>query len=87
MRAAKGLLLILCLIIPTSVALAQTGKIAGRVIDGTGGDGLPGVNVVIDGTSVGAVTDAEGYYSIINVRPGNYTLRVSFIGYTTKGNR
>ena len=84
MKAAKGLLLLLCLVLPVSLVFAQTGKISGRVIDGGTGDGLPGVNVVIDGTTIGTVTDGDGYYDIINVRPGTYSLRVSFIGYTTK---
>jgi outer membrane receptor protein involved in Fe transport len=85
MRAAKAfLLLLLSLLLPAAGALGQSGKISGRVTEGASGDPLPGVNIVIDGTSTGAVSDADGYYDIINVRPGVYQLRISFIGYTTK---
>jgi outer membrane receptor protein involved in Fe transport len=65
-----------------AVAWAQTGKISGRVVDAGSGEPLPGVNVVIEGTTLGATTDIDGYYNIINVRPGRYTLRASFVGYT-----
>ena len=81
MRLAK-LLFTLALLIPAT-AWAQQGKIAGQVTDGNTGDSLPGVNVVIEGTTQGAVTDAEGFYHILNVRPGTYNLQASFIGYTT----
>ncbi len=84
MRAAKALLIALFLVVPVSLALGQTGKISGQVTDESTGDALPGVNVVIEGTTIGAVTAADGYYDIINVRPGNYQVRVSFIGYTSK---
>jgi len=64
-------------------ALAQTGKIAGQVIDESG-VALPGVNLFIPDTFQGATTDADGYYTILNVSPGTYTLRSSFVGYITQ---
>ena len=76
------LLFLLALALPVTTALAQSGKIAGVVTEAATGDPLPGVNVVIDGTSQGATTDAEGYYVILNVRPGTYDIRASFIGFT-----
>ncbi|MEZ4701905.1 MAG: TonB-dependent receptor [Rhodothermales bacterium] len=63
-------------------AWAQTGKIAGIVTSAATGEALPGVNVVIDGTTQGAVTDLSGYYVILNVRPGTYNIRASFVGFT-----
>lgn len=83
MRLAR-LLLTLALCIPATVALAQTGKIAGRVTDASTGDPLPGVNVSIVGSTQGTVADADGYYTIINVRPGSHDVRASFIGFTTQ---
>ena len=77
----KRLLCVLALILPSTAALAQTGKITGTVTD-PAGEPLPGVNVAIEGTSRGAVTDAEGYYVILGVRPGTYDVRASFIGFT-----
>lgn len=64
--------------------VAQTGKISGKVIDGTTGEALPFVNVMIDGTTQGAATDLDGYYSIIGVRPGTFNVKASAIGYNTQ---
>jgi outer membrane receptor protein involved in Fe transport len=60
---------------------AVAGKIAGRVVDDLG-DPLPGVNVVVVGTTIGSITDADGYYAILNVPPGTVAVRASFVGYT-----
>lgn len=62
---------------------AQSGKIAGRVTDESGA-GLPGVNIFIPATLQGATSDLDGYYTILNVSPGTYTLRSSFIGFATQ---
>jgi outer membrane receptor protein involved in Fe transport len=58
-----------------------TGKIAGRVIDASTGEPLIGVNVSVEESSMGAATDMDGYYRILNVLPGSYNLRASMIGY------
>ena len=88
MPAPSRLLLALVLtalaVVWAPVALAQTtGKIAGRVTDAVTGETLPGVNVLIEGTTLGASSDFEGEYSIIGVRPGTYTLVASFVGFAT----
>ena len=44
---------------------------------------MPGVNVVVVGTSQGSATDLEGEYYILNLRPGTYSVSVSMIGYQT----
>ena len=77
-------LLALALIVCCSPFLfAQThGKIAGRVTDAENGQPLPGVDVMIEGTSMGASTNADGYYTILNAPPGTFTVRFSIIGYT-----
>ncbi len=64
-----------------AVAVAQTGKISGTVID-ENDEPLPGVNVIIDGSAIGAVTNVDGIFSILNVRPGTHTLRATFVGFT-----
>ena len=75
------LLCLLALLCEVPVALAQTGKIAGRVTDGQTNEPIPGVNVAIDGTVLGTSTDVDGYYTILNVSPGVYDVRASFIGF------
>jgi len=61
-----------------------TGKIAGVIIDAATGEPLPAVNVVIEGTTLGGATDNEGYYFIINIPPGTYSLQASMVGYTVE---
>ncbi|NBC15842.1 MAG: TonB-dependent receptor [Bacteroidetes bacterium] len=65
-------------------AVAQYGKISGRVTDAANGEALPGVNVVIEGTTQGTSTNIDGEYVIIGVRPGTYTLVASYIGFQTQ---
>jgi outer membrane receptor protein involved in Fe transport len=59
----------------------QHGKIAGRVLDAENREPLPGVDVTIEGTTFGAATTVDGYYTILNVPPGVYALKFSMIGY------
>ncbi|MDE2835049.1 MAG: TonB-dependent receptor [Bacteroidota bacterium] len=71
------------LLVPPAQA-QTTGKLAGLVTDAATGESMPGVNVVIDGTTQGATTDVDGRYVVIGVRPGTYTLVASFVGFTTQ---
>ncbi|RAJ94303.1 TonB-linked SusC/RagA family outer membrane protein [Larkinella arboricola] len=71
-------LVLLCLL--TTVAWAQERKISGSVIDGTDKTPLPGVNVLIKGTSTGVSTDASGRFTL-NVPANNNVLAISAIGY------
>ncbi len=59
----------------------QTGKIVGRVVDASTKEPLPGVNIIIEGTSMGAATDVDGDYIILNIPPGIYTVTASMLGY------
>jgi len=60
---------------------AEDGEIKGRVTEAQTGESLPGANVFIAGSSLGAATDLNGNYRIPNVPPGSYTLVVRYIGY------
>ena len=75
------LILALLLYISTSALAGTGGKIAGKVTDAETGMPLPGVNVVIEGTTIGAATGIEGNYVILNVPPGTYDMKFSMIGY------
>lgn len=57
------------------------GKIEGKVVDAQTGEELPGVNVLIEGTTLGAATDIDGHYTINAVPPGAYTVIASMVGY------
>lgn len=58
-----------------------TGKIAGRIVDSQTREPLVGINVLVVGTLLGASTDVEGNYFIINLPPGSYKLKASAVGY------
>ncbi|GMU95218.1 MULTISPECIES: TonB-dependent receptor [Ignavibacterium] len=60
-----------------------TGKLAGVIKDADSGEPLVGANILIEGTSFGAATNANGEYVILNIPPGRYNVRISFIGYET----
>ncbi len=65
--------------IACSELLAQERTISGKVTSVEDGEGLPGVNVVVKGTTLGTVTDANGDYSLV-VPSGASTLTFTFIG-------
>jgi outer membrane receptor protein involved in Fe transport len=60
-----------------------SGKLSGRVLDNEGNP-LVGANVLIEGTTLGAATDFEGYYVIINVRAGIYNVRIGYLGFKSQ---
>jgi len=87
MRLSAVFLLLLTLVPSRALAQGQTGSIAGVVKDATGAV-LPGVTVevsspaLIEKTRVG-VTDGEGAYKIINLRPGTYEVTFTLTGFST----
>lgn len=76
----KFFMLLMCML-PLSV-LAQ-GTVTGTVTEASTGDPLPGANVIVKGTSTGAITDFDGNFSV-NVSSFPATLVVSSVGYTTQ---
>jgi TonB-linked SusC/RagA family outer membrane protein len=63
------------------VALSQEIRVTGTVTD-TNGDPLPGVNIVVQGTTTGTITNVDGNYSI--EVPGDATLEFNFIGFESQ---
>ena len=64
-------------------AYASYGKISGVVKDAQSGETLPGANVTVQvgGATLGATTDTDGRYFILNVTPGVYDVKGTFVGY------
>ncbi|MFD3001151.1 SusC/RagA family TonB-linked outer membrane protein [Pontibacter toksunensis] len=62
---------------------AQSTTVSGRVTDEATGEGLPGVSVIVKGTTVGATTGADGAYSV-NVPANKNTLIFRYIGYSAQ---
>jgi len=76
--------LIIFFIIGSKILQAAGSDIKGKVSDANSGEALLGANVVLIGTSIGAATDANGNYTILNVPSGTYKLRASYLGYKSK---
>jgi TonB-linked SusC/RagA family outer membrane protein len=70
-------------LIAGDLSAQAAGRITGRVTDKAGGAPLQGAQVRIEGTNFGAMTGADGRYTIARVAPGAYQLRVIRIGYQT----
>ncbi len=64
----------------------NTGKISGRITDKKTGEPVVGATVYIKNLKLGASTDVNGEYYILNIPPGVYTLTISMIGYRTVSN-
>jgi hypothetical protein len=84
MRVVLSALTVLLLGALAPAASAQSGQLSGTVTDRETGETLIGATVRLDGSSQGAATDIDGNYRIIGVRPGTYTLVVSYVGYATQ---
>ena len=65
------------------VLYASNGKIAGRVVEKETGSPAVGVNVILIDTYLGAATDENGRFTILNIPPGTYSIRVDAIGFAT----
>ena len=75
---------IIVFVFSISVGHSQTsGKISGKILDKKDGSPLVGANIIIDQTQAGTSADEEGYFNLINVSPGKYTVRIMMIGYET----
>ncbi len=78
----KILLIFLTFLISHNYSSAgTTGKLTGKVTDAATGEALPFVNIIILGTNLGAASDIDGNYVILNIPPGRYTVRVQSVGY------
>ncbi len=74
-------LLALLALSPAFLHSQTTGKIAGQIRDGASREPLAGANVMVVGMAIGAVTDLDGRYVILNVPPGTHQLKIVYIGY------
>jgi outer membrane receptor for ferrienterochelin and colicin len=76
----KKLFTIICLL-PVLIYGGTTGKIVGRITDSATKEPLVGVNITILDTRLGASTDMDGNFVILNIPPGKYKVKVSSVGF------
>lgn len=85
MKKLSTILLFSCIVAvlaaPSLLFAGTTGKIAGKVLDAETKEPLPGANVTIEGSTMGAACDLNGAFNVLNLPPGKYTLVISMIGY------
>ncbi|MFI5237392.1 MAG: TonB-dependent receptor domain-containing protein [Ignavibacteriales bacterium] len=66
-----------------STSLSQeNASVFGKVVDSETGEDLIGVNILLEGTTIGTASDIEGNFKINKIPPGNYSLIASMIGYS-----
>ncbi|HVN47948.1 MAG TPA: TonB-dependent receptor [Bacteroidota bacterium] len=78
------LLLVSLLSCSVTVVAEVPGKISGKVIDKSTKEGMIAANIVVEGTSLGASTDVDGNFTIQAVPSGIYTIKASYIGYSSE---
>ncbi len=84
MNSLKTLLLLSATLFCGVAAAQDTGKITGTIVDAETGEPVIGASVFIEGTTKGTASDIDGNYTIRNVEPGTYDLRISYISYTSQ---
>ncbi|MBK7104290.1 MAG: TonB-dependent receptor [Ignavibacteriae bacterium] len=76
-------LFFLLLLLPFILFGGVTGKISGSIKDAQTGEPLIGANILIEGMNIGAATNIDGEFVILNIPPKKYNVKISFIGYET----
>ncbi|MCX5801905.1 MAG: TonB-dependent receptor [Candidatus Eisenbacteria bacterium] len=83
-KSSIAVFLVLAVLFWTSAALsADVGRILGKVTIGGTGKPLAFANIVVLGTQYGATSSGDGEYIIIGIPPGVYSVRATYVGYTT----
>jgi len=84
LRFTSFLTALLVLLVALPLLAQDQGTVQGKVTDASSRNALPGANVQVEGTSLGAASDANGNYTIGNVPVGTYVVKVSYVGYVTQ---
>ncbi len=70
------------LLLSSPLLAGETGTFSGYVYDSHTGKPLPGVDILIEGTTLGSMTDKYGKFIINGIPPGKYSARITHMGYT-----
>lgn len=83
MPKPKALLLLVALLVTISNILSQEATVRGFVYSAKTGEPVINANVFMAGTTYGATTDDNGYFTVTDIPPDDYTLTVTYLGYDT----
>ena len=83
MKQIKRLFTFVALILLSVAGVAQTGSVKGFVYDKTSGEPVAFTNVTVENTTIGVVTDVNGYFVLTKLKARNHTLNIGSIGYET----
>lgn len=84
MKKNRKTYLLICGMLLTVLSInlnAQSGKITGRVYNKETNEPLPGANIIIQGSEIGAAADTDGLFTIVSMPPGEYTVIARMMGY------
>ena len=86
MKKYSTFLIVLFILVVSSALFAQSGvgKLSGTVIDEVTSEPLIGANVILVNSDLGAATDINGKFFILNIAPGTYEVRISYVGYAPR---
>jgi TonB-dependent receptor len=85
LRNTPALAILLGILLAPSTVLGQeTGNAKGRIFDKKTGDELPGANIIVLNTSLGAATNLDGRFEIRNVPAGRQVFKASYVGYVSQ---
>ncbi len=72
---------IIVILMLSGTIYSQSGTLSGLITDSKSGEPLIGATVLIEGTTIGAATNADGRYTVRNIPPKTYNIRASYVGY------
>ncbi|MEK7727393.1 MAG: TonB-dependent receptor [candidate division KSB1 bacterium] len=87
MRRVSTLLLLAVLagflqvLLPARAVAQSSATLKGKVLDAETGQGLPGVNLVLSGAGLGSITNDDGNFELLKLKPRTYEVTASMIGY------
>lgn len=84
LRLALGLAVSCLVFTVAKPAAAQTGKLTGVVVDAESGAPLEGAQIILQGTGISTLSQANGRYFLVNIPPATYTVMVRRIGYQSQ---
>ena len=82
-NSIKNTILFISFIAFSNVVSSQSVKVYGSISNTLNNEPIPFANIIIEGTTIGATSDIDGNYEILNLNAGAYNFKCSYIGFNT----